>query len=61
LKSEGFHVLATKKKSLALRSTEQLIKKKEENMISGFVGGKGCFISLGWLPSLFLSLFLFIS
>jgi hypothetical protein len=40
-------------------STEQLIKKKEESMISGYVGGKGCFFSLGWMSSLFLSPFFF--
>jgi hypothetical protein len=42
-------------------STKQLIKKKEESMISGYVRGKGCFFSLGWMSSLFLSPFFFIS
>jgi hypothetical protein len=32
-------------------STKQLIKKKEENMISGSVGGM-CFFSLSWPSSL---------
>jgi hypothetical protein len=38
-------------------STEQLIKKKEENMISSFSKEMGVFFSLGWPSSLFLSLF----
>jgi hypothetical protein len=34
---------------------EQLIKKKEENMISGLWRRKGVFISFGWLSSLLFS------
>jgi hypothetical protein len=40
-------------------STEQLIKKKEENMISSFSKEMGVFFSLGWPSSLFLSLFFY--
>jgi hypothetical protein len=40
-------------------STEQLIKKKEENMISSFSEEMGVFFSLGWPSSLFLSLFFY--
>jgi hypothetical protein len=39
---------------------EQLIKKKEECMISGFLEEGGIFSLLGWLPP-FSSLILFIS
>jgi hypothetical protein len=42
-------------------SIEQLIKKNEENMISGFSKEMAIFFSLGWSSSLFLSLFLFMS
>jgi hypothetical protein len=40
LKSEGFYVLATKKKNLTLHIYQKIIKRKDEYMISG-IGGKG--------------------
>jgi hypothetical protein len=42
-------------------STEQLIKKKEENMILGSIKGMCVFLLFDGRPPLFLSLFLFIS
>jgi hypothetical protein len=53
LKSECFDVLATKKKSLACMYVEQLIKKKEECMISGFLEERGIFLLLVGCPLLF--------
>jgi hypothetical protein len=59
LKSEGFRVIATKKKSLALHVCGTTNQKGGMHDF-GFLGGRRCFSLLGWLPP-FSSLILFIS
>jgi IS4 transposase len=59
LKSEGFRVLAIKKKSLVLHVVEQLIKKKEECMILGFLEEGGVFLFLTGCPHSLPSFFLY--
>jgi len=60
LKSEGFRVLATKKKYLALHVCRTTNQKEERMHDLGFLRGRGRFSLLGWLPP-FSSLILFIS
>jgi hypothetical protein len=59
LKSEGFYVLATKKKNLTLHIYQKIIKRKDEYMISGIEGKGGVFLLFLVAPP-FLSLFFFI-
>jgi hypothetical protein len=56
LKSEGFHVLAIKKKNLALHVYQTINQKEGRKHDFGFFRGKGWFFSLCWLSS---SIFLF--
>ena len=58
MKSEGFRVLATKKKSLALH-VSWTTNQKEKCMISGFFEEGGIFLFLAGWPPFSFSFFLY--